>query len=178
MRIFLKSLLKITEKFNSYVFYFLWWNGLRISKIIVEKFWKKKTILMYLIILWWNNVKISKIFAANFETIFHNDFSNAHSIPSQNIVEFKTTPFCKICNNDFWNPHSISSQSEEYLQLNYFVMKSCENFKNHCWKLWRSFILMYSIILWWNDVRISKIIVEQFGKTSILCIFSFCDEIL
>ena len=133
---------KLLKIFNSFVFYYsmmkwcedcenqcwkfwkkssilmysiiLWWNDVRISKIIVEKFWKKIS-FMYFIILWWNDVRISKIFAANFEIIFHKKFSNPHRIPSQNIVEFKRIPFCIICNNDFWNPHSISSQSEEYI---------------------------------------------------------------
>ena len=52
----------------------------------------------------------------------------------------------------------------------YFVMKWCEDFKIHCWKFWKSSILLYSIILWWNDVRISKIIVKKVLKI-IICMY-------
>ena len=89
---FQKSLSKKIEKLQFFYLLFFVINDVRISKIIVEKFWKK------------------------------------------------------INSNVFY----------------YFVMKWCEDFKNHCWKFWKSSILMYLIILWWNEVRISKIIVDNF----------------
>ena len=36
---------------------------------------------------------------------------------------------------------------------------------------------MYSIILWWNDVRMSKIIADKFGNSLIL-MYSICDEMM
>ena len=81
----------IAKKLKKFIFMYsiiLWWNDVRISKITVEKF-LKNLIFIYFTILWWNDVRISKIIAANFEMIFHNDFSNPHSIPSQSIVECK-----------------------------------------------------------------------------------------
>ena len=123
---FQKSLLKNWNKFNSYVFY-LWWNDVRTSKVKVEKFWKKKVILLYffnfvmkwcdemtpsfctndgihknLTCMWWNALKISKIIVEKFE---------------------------KFASYIFY----------------YFVMKCCEDFKNHCWKIEISSILMYFI---------------------------------
>ena len=64
---FQKTLLQNWKKFNSYVFY-LWWNDVRISKIIVENFWKI-LIFMYCIVLWLNDMRISQIFLESFETV-------------------------------------------------------------------------------------------------------------
>ena len=152
------------KKFNSYVFYFvmkwcedfknivekmsilmyliiLWWNDVRISKIIVEKLWKI-LLFMYFIILWWNDVRISKITVKKFE-----------KFESYNITIFEIlTAF------HHWIIEYIS-----YI-FYYLMMKCCEDFKNRWWKIEKSSNLMYSIMLWWNDGRISKFIIENVEK--------------
>ena len=90
------------------------------------------------------------------------------------------------------------------IRIYYFVIKCCEDFEKHCWKIeknsillysncnemiwgfqkslskkiWKILILMYCIVLWWNDVRISQVIVDNFGKNLFLGILSFCNEVM
>ena len=72
--------------------------------------------------------------------------------------------FVMKCCEDFKNHCSKFLKKFNSYVFNYFVIKCCEDFKNHCWKIWKSSVLMYSIILWWNAVRISKLIVERFEE--------------
>ena len=87
-----------------------------------------------------------------------------------------------FCDNMLWEfqkpiVEKFKKEFNSYV-FYYFVMKCCEDFKNHSWKIWKSSILMFSIILWWIAVRISQIIVKSFEKVEFLCILLFCDEML
>ena len=45
-----------------------------------------------------------------------------------------------------------------------FVTKCCKDSKNHCWKVWKSSILMYFNILWWIDWGFQKLVSKNFEK--------------
>ena len=118
-------------------------------------------------------LQILKLYFIIIFQIFTTKYSRIQK--KQNIVEFKRITTYKICDSDFRNPHSFSLQSDRICNIFcHIVMKCCEDSKTHYSKFWRSSILLYFIILWWNDMTISKISAETFEKVQ----FLFCDEMI
>ena len=128
-------------------------------------------------------LQILKLYFIIIFQIFTTKYSRIQK--KQNIAEFKRITTYKICDSDFRNPHSFSLQSDRICNICHIVMKCCEVFchivmkccedsKTHHSKFWRSSILLYFIILWWNDMTISKISAENFEKVQ----FLFCDEMI
>ena len=137
-----KIIVETFWKLNSYVFYYFlmkWWVGFKSHR---QKN-LKNLIFIYPIILWWNSVRISESLMKNLKKVHF--LCILFVMKWCEDFKYHCRKLWKILNHLFY----------------YFVMKWCEDFKIHCWKFWKISILMYSIILWWNDVRISKIIVEK-----------------
>ena len=102
----------IVENFSMFM-YFLnsWWNAVRISKIIIEKL---KKLNFDVFSMWWNDVRISKIIVEKVELIL------------------------LFCDEMIWGfQNSLSKNFEKFesymFYFFFFLMKSCEDFKSHCW---------------------------------------------
>ena len=158
---------------------------MRISKIIVETFWKTEFLC---ILLFFDEMMggFQNSLSKNFEKF---DFCNYillfcdekccedFRIIDENLkkVYFLCILFVMKWCEDFKNHCRKIWKILNHL-FYYFVMKWCEDFKNHCQKSLKNSnlicsifvfcicICMYFITLLWNDVKISKIIDANFEQ--------------
>ena len=106
---------------------------------------KKFQFLMYSIILWWNALRISKpIVEKNFlkKVRFWCILSYCDEMPlwikkMKNVSSYVFYYFVIKCCEDFKNHCWKNMKNVNSYVFYYFMMKCCDDFKNYCWKFWK-----------------------------------------